>query len=132
MFQNQFENLTGQKFNHLTILEYAGRDNSNIPLWKCQCDCEAKTIIISRGADIKRGRTTSCGCIRSIGEEKIALLLTNANIPFVKEKTFESCRFPETNALARFDFFVDNRYLIEYDGVQHFKPTYGSKNLIIT
>lgn len=33
---------------------------------------------------------------------------------------FDSCRFPDTNAMARFDFYINGEYLIEYDGYQHF------------
>ena len=40
---------------------------------------------------------------------------------FKKEKTFETCRFPDSKALAKFDFYVNNKYLIEYDGIQHFQ-----------
>ena len=123
-----FEDLTGQVFNHLKVIEYAGKDKSNKSLWKCECDCSAKTMIIVRGADLKSGKTSSCGCIKSIGEEKIAFLLQQANLSFTKEQTFESCRFPDTNALARFDFYVNNTYLIEYDGIQHFKPTFNQLN----
>ena len=36
------------------------------------------------------------------------------------EKTFSSCKFVDTNYLARFDFYVNNQYLIEFDGKQHF------------
>ena len=53
---------------------------------------------------------------RSLGEEKIKLLLLKYNIFFEQEKTFENCRFPNTNKKARFDFFVDNKYIIEFDG----------------
>ena len=27
--------------------------------------------------------------------------------------------------MARFDFYVNNQYLIEFDGIQHFSPTFG-------
>ena len=110
------------------MIEYAGKDNSKKSLWKCECDCLAKTVVVVRGADLKSGKTSSCGCTKSIGEEKIAFLLKQANLPFIKEKTFESCRFPDTNALARFDFYVNDTYLIEYDGIQHFKPTFNQLN----
>lgn len=64
--------------------------------------------------------TESCGCQKtSKGEAKIAQLLSNAKIPFIQQKTFDDCRF-DTGYLARFDFYVDNKYLIEYDGEQHF------------
>ena len=59
----------------------------------------------------------SCGCTRSIGEEKITQLLQEAGIPFQKEKIFKECKYPDTNGYARFDFFVNNKYLIEYDGI---------------
>ena len=105
---NNFKDLKNQKIGHLTVLEYAGKDSSNKSLWKCQCDCEAKTIIITRGSDLLSGKTQSCGCIRSRCEAKIAQLLEEHGLMFEKEKTFDTCRFPETNGLARFDFWVDH------------------------
>jgi hypothetical protein len=124
-----FIDISGKKFGHLTVLEFAGKDNSKKILWKCKCDCEAETIIIVRGADLKSGKTTSCGCVKSKGEEKIAKILKDNNILFKKEKTFSTCRFKDTDALARFDFYLpDQNIVIEYDGEQHFNknnPWYG-------
>lgn len=127
-----FEDLTGQTFGHLTALEYCGKDNSGASLWKCECSCPAKTITIARTSDLKSGKKVSCGCTRSIGEEKITQLLQEAGISFQKEKIFKECKYPDTNGYARFDFFVNNEYLIEYDGIQHFKPTFGEENFSIT
>lgn len=63
----------------------------------------------------------SCGCAsESIGEQTIRELLTNAGIPFEQEKTFDSCRSPITNKQFRWDFYVNNKYLIEFDGKQHY------------
>ena len=56
----------------------------------------------------------------SIGERRIAQLLVDNKIPFVREATFGTCLFEDTRYPARFDFWVDNSYLIEYDGEQHF------------
>lgn len=126
--EKNFKNLIGQKFGRLTVINYIGSDNNKKSLWNCQCDCEAKTIIKVRTSDLTSGKTTSCGCIKSVGEEKIALLLSQAGIIFEKEKTFDNCRFPDTNKLARFDFYVDNKYLIEYDGIQHFEPSFDYLN----
>ena len=124
VIQNSFEDLVGQKFGRLTVLKYYGQDKTGKRMWTCKCDCCAQTIVQVRAADLKSGKTTSCGCLSSVGEEKIAYLLTQAGIPFEKEKTFSTCRF-ETGGLARFDFYVNNKYLIEYDGIQHFKPTFN-------
>ena len=52
-------------------------------------------------------------------------MLIEAGIPFESQKTFETCRFPDTNFLAKFDFFVNNKYLIEFDGIQHFDVRFG-------
>lgn len=47
-------------------------------------------------------------------------LLENSNISFEQEKTFKDCISPTTNSHFRFDFYVDNKYLIEFDGKQHY------------
>lgn len=50
---------------------------------------------------------------------KISQLLDEANIPYVREKyMFDFDK--EGKSKARFDFFVEGRYLIEFDGEQHF------------
>ena len=40
---NAFKDLSNQKFGHLNVLEFYGKDNSGKSLWKCECDCEGKT-----------------------------------------------------------------------------------------
>lgn len=157
-------------------------------MWKCQCNCQDKNIIIARGSDLRRGHTKSCGCYQrqrtreaslkditnkqinnfipleyvydndtkgnrgkwrckcllcgntevyltpdnmrkqyscgcettSHGEKKIKELLDEAKIEYIQEKTFSDLRFKDTNSLARFDFYVNGEYIIEYDGRQHF------------
>ena len=65
----------------------------------------------------------SCGCAsESIGEQTIRNILTNNNIEFKQEYIFPTCVSPETGKLYRWDFYVNNSYLIEYDGLQHFQP----------
>lgn len=110
--------LIGQRFGHLTVLEYLGTNN-NTSLWKCKCDCGNEISVV--GWHLTKGIVKSCGCLKqSYGEEIIANLLDQYNISFVQQKTFETCRFPDTNSLARFDFFIQDKYLLEYDGEQHF------------
>lgn len=114
--------LTGQVFGLLTVLkEVPERSKDRQVQWLCQCECGNTTIV--RSADLRSGNTKSCGCHRtqSFGEDKIKSLLKSANITFETEKTFDNCRFPDTNRLARFDFYLpENNLLIEYDGQQHF------------
>ena len=119
------KDLTGQTFGKLTVLGDFGDRKDNAILWKCKCACGA--IIYVKGISLKTGHTTSCGCTISKGEEKISQLLTQNNIPFEKQKTFSSCRF-NSGRPAFFDFYVNNQYLIEYDGLQHFTAKHGGWN----
>ena len=115
------KDLTGLRFGKLVVIEeMQERDSSNHILWKCQCDCGNIKIIPTNY--LTSGDTASCGCLNSSkGELKIRQLLTENNIPFIEQKSFENCVFPNSLAKARFDFYVNNLYLIEYDGEQHFK-----------
>ena len=63
--------------------------------------------------------------MKSSGEEASISILTKNNISFTTEKTFTSCKFLDTNRPAKFDFYGDNSYLIEFDGIQHYQSGSG-------
>lgn len=110
----------GMVFGNLTVKEYLGDRQ-----WKCQCSCGRFTN--KRTDLLTTGKVYSCPTCSGIskGEAKLYDLLTNMNIAFEQQKTFDTCRFKDTNALAKFDFFLsDLNILIEYNGEQHF--TYRS------
>lgn len=111
------KDMTGQKFGKLTVIKEAGRSGRKID-WLCQCECGNQKII--NGGSLRQGLTKSCGCIKSYGEQAIKNILTIFEIPFEIEKGFDDCRYPNTNFQAKFDFYVNNKYIIEYDGKQHF------------
>lgn len=115
-------NLTGQKFDHLIAIEPTNITHTDESIiWRCKCDCGNPEDIFKSVIQLKNNLNLSCGCTHKFtGETAIRNLLKNANIPFEEQKTFETCRFPKTNRKAVFDFFVNNQYLIEYDGEQHF------------
>lgn len=119
---------TGKKYGLLTVLENAGPDTQGNITWKCQCSCGS--IVIVSGKSLRAGTTQSCGCLKSKGELLIAQILTEHNIRFEKQKTFNDCRFPNTLGVPRFDFYIpDKRYLIEFDGEQHYGlGTWGQQN----
>lgn len=58
-----------------------------------------------------------------MGEIAVVQLLEKNNLVYIfQKKTFDTCRFFDTGALAKFDFYIPkNNYLIEYDGIQHYK-----------
>lgn len=116
-----FLDITGQKFGKLTAIEKTDKrdKNSGTIIWKFQCDCG--NIIECNGTDVRRGNTSSCGCLKSKGEQKIQEILSKNNIYYVKEKIFDNCVFEDTQSYAKFDFYLPNlNYIIEYDGKQHF------------
>lgn len=121
------KNLLGQHFGMLTVIKEAGSE-SNFVTWICKCDCGNTTHPV-RGNNLLSGMTKSCGCTHlSHGEQKIIEILKNNNIAFKHQKSFDDCRFPETNQKAFFDFYIDNYYIIEFHGEQH----YNSKALFYT
>lgn len=115
--------LTGKVFTKLTVVKKVGRDDSKrSPLWLCKCEC-GNEIIVNSG-NLISGNTKSCGCLNmSAGEYNIMKILQENNILFETQKTFEDCFFENTLQLARFDFYLpEYNVLLEYDGIQHFKP----------
>jgi hypothetical protein len=62
---SQQVDLTGQKFNHWTVLEELG--NGKI---LCQCDCENQTVKILDKYSVKKGKSTSCGCSKAFEKFK--------------------------------------------------------------
>ena len=56
----------------------------------------------------------------SFGEEKIIEILNKAGINFKTQYEFDDLIFP-SGRKARFDFYIDNKYIVEYDGEQHFQ-----------
>lgn len=58
----KFIDLSGQRFGRLTVICRAGRDKNHLLLWKCRCDCG--NTIITRGQDLRRRKSQSCGCLK--------------------------------------------------------------------
>lgn len=114
------KDLTGLKFGKLLVVSLEKeRTKFGHLVWKCKCDCGNYKNIPS--PNLISGQTKSCGCIRSRGEEKISQILNKYNIPFIQEYSFPDC-LSEKGVKLRFDFYVDNKFLLEFDGRQHYYP----------
>lgn len=114
---NPYKDLSNQRFNKLVALEPTEKRSGSAVIWRCKCDCG--NICEVSSANLQNGHTKSCGCLSSYGESVIHKILQDNHIKFETQKQFDNCRFPETNTMAKFDFYV-NGYLIEYDGDYHF------------
>jgi hypothetical protein len=126
--EKQLVDLTGQTSGYLTIErlatpeEYIGRPE-HIRYWAARCVCGNLHIVGT--TDFVKGKVQSCGCLLSKGEAKITKILTQNNIKFVKQYSFKDLRGLNKSHYS-FDFAILNtnnelKYLIEYDGIQHFK-----------
>lgn len=67
MYKNRIgtprSDLVGKTFGKLTVLEWAGHSK-----WACVCECGRTTTVLT--ANLKRGNTASCGCVRNIKSSK--------------------------------------------------------------
>lgn len=115
------ENLIGQRFGKLTVLQEAPDSTPQCRKWQCQCECG--NITYPHASDLKKGTVIGCGCTKSIGEYNIAKCLSDNNILFEKEYVFSDLIDKKH---LRYDFAILNKNqevirLIEFDGEQHFK-----------
>ena len=115
---NNPEDIVGEIFGKLTVLASTNEIRGGQRMYLCECECGTQTLI--GRSNLITGHTSSCGCINSKGEEKISKLLLNNNINFEKAKTFSDLYRQSKCAKLKFDFYVLNNYVIEYDGEQHF------------
>jgi hypothetical protein len=93
----------GNRYGKLFVIEEAGRSKEGKVLWKCQCDCG--NIKITLGKSLRAGLCQSCGCVRSQGEMKVAKALTELNIQYQQEYTFDNLYLHKGWPL-RFDFAI--------------------------
>lgn len=54
--------LTGQHFEHLTVLEKTDQRYYGYVVWKCQCDCGNITYVPMHNLSYNKG-VKSCGCV---------------------------------------------------------------------
>ena len=120
--KHNFKDLTGQRFGKLVALTSSKSSKSHKYLWACQCDCG--NIIEVLGTSLTSGDTQSCGCLKSVGESNVRLLLDKEHIEYI----FQYCIM--INGEKRFyDFALTNNNqpyrFIEFDGIQHFGRVSG-------
>ena len=114
--RNNFKDLTNERFGKLTVIKCAGKKNKKY-YWECLCDCGNKITVV--GTALTNKNTQSCGCLKSIGESNIELILAKENINYIKQYMVKI-----KNKIYYYDFALleNNKIsrLIEFDGIQHF------------
>jgi len=117
-FNTTEKDIVGQKFGYWRVISKSDkRGTGGCIYYNCICEYDNCGIIKEvLGTSLRQGLTLSCGAHNNIskGNEKIKKILQEENISFEIEKKFETCK---SKACLPFDFYVDNKYLIEYDGI---------------
>lgn len=83
--------LTGSVFGSLTVLRREGHIDRR-PAWRCRCECGREVVI--RGASLRGGYSTSCGCSRvlDITGERYGRLLVVGRAPSRGHFAFWRCQ----------------------------------------
>ncbi|MBO5387537.1 MAG: hypothetical protein J6A59_05280, partial [Lachnospiraceae bacterium] len=55
-----FIDISGQQFGNWIVIEY----NKETRKWLCECQCDNHTRKLIASADLRKGKTTNCGCMR--------------------------------------------------------------------
>lgn len=58
----KFIDLTGQRFERLTVIQLPSQQNKRNLMWECQCDCGNKSKVST--GNLKSGHIKSCGCLQ--------------------------------------------------------------------
>lgn len=90
--------------------------------WICKDKHEWIARVANR-TNLKRGCPF---CKESRGEKRIKQIFKDLKLNYEQQKKFQTCR----NQLELpFDFYVDNKFLLEYQGKQHFEPLVRSSKI---
>lgn len=55
------DDLSGRRFGRLSVIQFSHRCSGGRLYWSCKCDCgNASTV---RAENLRRGKTSSCGCL---------------------------------------------------------------------
>lgn len=64
-----FQDLAGQRFGNLTVIERAENSKDGGAKWLCKCDCGNETVV--KAGNLKSGHARSCNCLKK--EKHIAI-----------------------------------------------------------
>lgn len=119
--------MIGYEDDNFKVLERDGSSKGGIARWKCICK-HCGNIFSTEGSHIRTGEIKSCGCIHSLGVQKITKMLIDEGCEFSTQYTFPDLVGVGGKRL-RFDFaiFLNGKLdrLIEFNGLQHYQQPEG-------
>lgn len=87
----KYTDLTGMKFNRLTVIGLYERTAKRKYMWLCRCDCGKEKVIL--GDHLKNGHTKSCGCYKKERIENVNKKtgLTNTKLFYAYHNMHNRC-----------------------------------------
>lgn len=84
--------LTGQKFNKLTVIREYGKDKKGNITWLCKCDCGNFKVV--RGQELTGNKVKSCGCskFRDLSGQKFGKLTVIKRVENIGKQVAYLCR----------------------------------------
>lgn len=110
-FSREFEKAHGDKYRYLKETFVKGGDKMTIV-----CSEHGEFL---QSPSVHRTGVGCPSCKESKGEKKISEFLEGCGVNYIRQKIFKGCS--HENSL-KFDFFVGDRFCIEYQGEQHYIP----------
>lgn len=125
----------GMRFGKLLVLGPTGGSKSGMKTWFCRCDCGIEVTVI--GNNLKKGNSTSCGCVRRAkSAERMKTLnfkhgATNSELFGIWSGIVDRTNCPSNDAFQRYggrgitiheswrDFEVFRRYVGERPSKLH-------------
>lgn len=92
------EEFIGKKFNHLTILKYIGKNDTNNGVYEAECVCGKKIKVL--GYKLKANKAKSCGCRRN---EKLLVRFEKDAAFSVKNIIYNSYKYGAKDRNFNFD-----------------------------
>ena len=93
---SKFKDLTGQRFERLTVKELLPQISGQARKYICVCDCDPNKTKIVTGTSLSQGHSKSCGCLRremcKAGANSIKLNLIGQTFGLLKiiERNYEN------------------------------------------
>lgn len=120
----KFINEIGNRYGRLVVIakDEELSNKNHRAYWICKCDCG--NIKTTSSKCLREGKTKSCGCLISAGEEKVSKVLNLFNISYQSQYGVAIDK-----KWYRYDFAILNENkdvvcLLEYNGIQHYDDKY--------
>ena len=96
-----FEDLTGQRFGRLTVIKRV-ESNKSGTRWLCKCDCGNETVALA--PNLKRGNTSSCGCLKKEKMSKLNIKhgKTHTRLFYTWQNMMRRCRDPKNKEYGNY------------------------------